>query len=132
MQSKVSVITPIYKSEQYIEETLSSLAEQDYSNVEFILVDDCGGDGSVDICEYFSEQDSRFVLLRHTENRGASAGYNTGIEYALENGSEYIMFLDNDDIAEPNFVSTSVEVITRTGADIAAFGYNQFCLAPGH
>ncbi|MDR0804223.1 MAG: glycosyltransferase [Oscillospiraceae bacterium] len=126
MNHKVSVITPVYKSEQYLEETLSSLAEQDYSNVEFILVDDCGGDGSVDICEYFAEQDSRFVLLRHTENRCASAGYNTGIEYALENGSEYIMFLDNDDIAEPNFVSSAVELITRTGTDIAAFDYEMF------
>lgn len=51
MNPQVSIVTPVYKVESYIAECVQSVINQDYDNIEFILVDDCGGDNSIHIAE---------------------------------------------------------------------------------
>lgn len=105
-KSMISIIIPIYNVESYIEDCLKSVASQTCLKqgvqVECILVDDCGTDQSVAICEKFIENydgSLSFKLLHHDHNRGLSAARNTGMEIAQ---GEYVFFLDSDDKITPD------------------------------
>lgn len=93
----ISVIIPIYNVSAYIERCLHSLMNQTYSNIECILVDDCGTDDSVTKCEQMvAEYDGpiRFRIIHHEQNRGLSAARNTGTNEAI---GKYLFYLDSDD-----------------------------------
>jgi len=94
----ISVIIPLYNVQDYIEETLDSLVNQDIQcRIECILIDDCGNDNSVSIAESFINEyngEIDFLILSHEKNSGASAARNTGIVNAK---GTYIYFLDGDD-----------------------------------
>lgn len=94
----ITIIIPIYNVAPYIEQCLTSVAEQTYQgDIECILVDDCGTDNSIEICEQYVANykgQVRFKILHHTQNRGLSASRNTGIKNST---GEYLMFLDSDD-----------------------------------
>ncbi len=95
---KVSIIIPVYNVQDYIEKCLASVSEQTYSGeIECILVDDCGTDGSIALAEKYIGQDCSHVqyrIVRHEQNRGLSAARNTGIQTA---SGEWLFFLDSDD-----------------------------------
>ena len=90
----ISVVLPTYNVERYIENCLNSCAKQTLTNVEFIIVDDCGSDSSISIAERFSIADSRFKILRSTENVGTFRARKKGVE---QSNGKYILFLDPDD-----------------------------------
>lgn len=94
----ISIIVPIYNVAPYVEQCLQSVASQTYQGaIECILVDDCGIDDSMAICERFVAQYNgpiSFRILHHDHNRGLSAARNTGIDAAK---GDYIYFLDSDD-----------------------------------
>lgn len=92
---KVSVIIPVYKSEKYIYETLVSVVQQTYKNIEILIVDDESPDNSVKICNRF--KDPRIKIIRQ-KNRGLSGARNKGIDRST---GEYIAFIDSDDIWLP-------------------------------
>lgn len=99
----ISVIVPIYNVAPYIEECLLSIAMQTYSDLEVLLIDDCGTDDSMRIAEAFCENysgDIQFKILHHNRNRGLSAARNTGINAAT---GEFISFVDSDDYLAPQF-----------------------------
>lgn len=115
---KVSVITPVYRVERYIEECIQSVLSQTYQNIEFILVDDCGGDRSVDIINDLIKQNTTPIeirLISHTENKGVSAARNTALKAAT---GDYIFCLDSDDRLLPNSITTLVTKAVQTKADI--------------
>lgn len=91
---KVSVIIPIYKVEEFLEECLDSVVNQTLKGIEVIMVDDGSPDGSSDIAKHYADKYSNFVYVRQ-ENGGLGNARNTGVRYA--NG-EYIAFLDSDDV----------------------------------
>lgn len=90
----VTIITPLYNSEMYIESTIDSIVAQTYQNWELIIVDDCSSDNSVEIVESYCKMDSRIKLIKLENNSGAAVARNTAIENA--NG-RFIAFLDSDD-----------------------------------
>ncbi|QQM31253.1 glycosyltransferase [Martelella lutilitoris] len=90
----ISVIIPFYGVEAYLEACLKSVVEQDYPNLEIILVDDASPDNSRKIAERFAKSDSRIRIITHAQNQGLGPARNTGAEHAL---GEYIFFLDSDD-----------------------------------
>lgn len=97
----ISVIIPVYNSEQYIKNCISSLQGQIFCDWEAILVDDGSEDCSLQICKEFAEADKRIKVV-HQENQGVSAARNTGIKYAT---GKRVMFLDSDDaLAAETFV----------------------------
>lgn len=114
MNPKVSIIIPIYNVEKYVEECLTSVAEQTIQDcVECILVDDCGTDNSVAIAEDFVGKYSgsiTFSILHHKHNRGLSAARNTGTEQAK---GDYVFFLDSDDKLLPNSISDLLKVANK-------------------
>ncbi len=90
--SKVSVIIPIYNSEQFLEETIKTVLHQDYKNIELILVDDGSTDGSLQIAKKY---ESDKVTVLHQLNQGACVARNLGLEHAT---GIYIQFMDADDL----------------------------------
>lgn len=115
---KITVSIAAYKVEKYIEKTLLSVLAQDYPNIEIIVVDDCGGDNTVDIVRGIQSTHQRGNIIRlisHPHNIGTGAARNTGIDEAK---GEYIFFLDGDDYIEKNTLSKLYSIITRTNDDL--------------
>ena len=89
----VSIIVPVYGTEDFLPACIASLCNQTYTNVEIILVDDESPDGSPEICDQYAKNDSRITVI-HQKNKGVSGARNTGMSYAR---GDYIMFVDSDD-----------------------------------
>lgn len=115
MQSKkVSVIVPIYNVEKYIGKCVDSIRNQDYPNIEIILVDDGSPDKSPQIIDEMASNDDRVKVI-HEKNGGVSSARNRGIAAAT---GEYIMFVDGDDWVDDDYVSYFVDLIEKHGCDI--------------
>lgn len=95
----VSVIIPVYQVEAYIRRGIECLLTQTLRSMEFIFVDDCGEDGSMDIVREYAVRDSRIRILANETNKGAGAARNKGIEAAR---GKYIAFFDPDDTCDDN------------------------------
>ena len=94
----VSIIVPIYKVEEYLDECVESIINQTYSNIEIILVDDGSPDRCPQLCDEWAKKDNRIKVI-HKENGGVSSARNAGI--TLSKG-EWIWFVDSDDTAQIN------------------------------
>lgn len=115
MEVTISVVVPVYGTEQYLRKCLDSLAPQTLKNAEFILVDDCTTDGAPAIMQEYAQQDSRFRILRHEVNKGLFAARVTGAKQAR---GKYIAFLDSDDYVSVDFYRAAVACAEDTGADV--------------
>lgn len=115
---KVSICVPIYGVEQYIARCVESLFEQTYHNIEYIFVNDCTQDKSVDILmqvlSKYQVRKPQVKIINHKYNRGLAAARNTGIDAVT---SDYVMHVDSDDWIEKNAVELLVEKQIETGAD---------------
>ena len=120
MNIKVSVIIPIYNSEQYLEKCIKSVIEQEYENIEIILINDGSEDNSGIICDMFAKRDNRIKVL-HNTNQGVSISRNLGINIA---SGEYLFFMDSDDYIEANTISVLIERVKKSKSDLLIFGYN--------
>ncbi|MBW3082607.1 glycosyltransferase family 2 protein [Bifidobacterium sp. 6T3] len=112
----VSIIVAIYNIKTYLPQCIESIINQDYANLEVILVDDCSTDGSKQICDAYAEQDSRISVIHHTINQRHSKTRNDGLDEAT---GDFIVFVDGDDWLASDFISYMLHVITVTQADIA-------------
>ena len=111
---EVSMIVPVYQVEKYIAQCIESVLNQTFQNFELILIDDGSKDKSGIICDSYAEMDDR-ILVIHTENRGAAAARNTGLERA---SGRYITFLDGDDYLAENMIARLYEVIEHSEYDV--------------
>ena len=109
----VSVVVPVYNSQGYIENAISSLLNQTLKSMEFIFVDDRSPDNSSQIVERYAAVDDRFRLIRNERNMGAGLSRNAGIEAAR---GEYVGFLDPDDWVSPEFYEVLYASATETAA----------------
>lgn len=119
---KISIIVPVYKVEKYIRDCIESVINQDYPEIEVILVDDASPDGSMvvagDILAQSQRQDM-FRIITHPHNRGLSAARNSGIDAAT---GDYLYFLDSDDtLASDDSISVLVNAVS--GCDVAIGNY---------
>ena len=94
-QKLISVCINAYNSENTIKETLESVLNQTYENLQVIVVDDCSTDKTADIVEVFASRDSRVELYRLPENGNISNANNEALSHAR---GEYIAHLDSDDV----------------------------------
>lgn len=115
MKAEISVIVPIYKVEQYLEECVDSLIEQTYKNIEIILVDDGSPDNCGAICDRYAEQDDRIQVI-HKKNGGLSDARNAGLDIA---SGEYVLFIDSDDYVSVDMVEELYGAIKKQNADIS-------------
>ena len=100
----ISIITPIYNAEKYLEECLQSILRQTRSDFELLLIDNNSSDRSVEICRQFMERDPR-IKLYHCRKPGASAARNYGLSKAT---GEFVVFIDADDWVEPNHLENLI------------------------
>lgn len=105
---KISVIIPVYNTEEYLLQCIQSLQNQTYSDLEIIVIDDGSTDSSVQIIEKIMEKDERIVLYRLHENKGVGYARNFGVQKAT---GDYIYFLDSDDYLPEKTLSILIENI---------------------
>ena len=107
MSPKVSIILLNWNGAEDTLECLSSLKLIDYDNYEIIVVDNNSSDPDFEIIQNRSG-DSIDKIIRNDKNLGFAGGNNVGIQYALENGAEFIMLLNNDTVVEKDFLSNLI------------------------
>lgn len=105
--SKASIIIPVYNKEKYLKETLSLVDKQQEDNFDVIIIDDCSKDHSMDIiADFVSNTKKQTKLICNDRNMGVAYNRNLGME---ESKSNYITFLDADDLLDKNFMSIMLE-----------------------
>lgn len=125
-----SLIIPVYKVEQYIEECLESIIIQlpaTENKVEIIIVDDGSPDRSIEIIKKLLSQQSeiineKFKIIQQS-NQGVSVARNIGLRHAK---GKYIGFLDSDDLMRNNYFKDLFEVIEKYNPDIVEFSGQRF------
>ena len=119
MNKKVSIVVPVYNSENYVAKTIESLLNQTLKEIEIILVNDGSTDNSGKICDEYSKKDGRIIVV-HKPNGGLSDARNAGMKVVT---GKYIMFLDADDLFEPDTCEHMYKTIEETGADYVIGNY---------
>lgn len=115
MNELVSLIVPIYKVEDDLEECINSLQNQTYRNIEIILVDDGSPDRCGEIADRIAQTDQRIIVI-HKLNGGLSDARNAGLERMT---GDYISFVDSDDVLELDFVEQMLKLAKKYQAEIA-------------
>ena len=100
----ISVIVPVYKAEDFLEECVRSILAQTCSDFELILVEDGSPDRCGEICDRLAEEDNRIVVI-HKKNEGVSIARNTGIAHAR---GAYLAFVDSDDTIDEGFLEAAI------------------------
>ena len=116
----VSVVIPAYNAERYIADTLQSILDQTYRNIEIIVIDDGSTDNTASILKGYADK-IKIALRKNSGN--CSIPRNDGIE--LANG-KYISFFDADDLMLPDRIERQVKLLELTGCGMAASDYCNF------
>ena len=106
----VTVVIPTFNAESFIAETIESVLSQSFDRWTVVVVDDGSSDDTRSIVERFTRQDPRISLIAHVQNKGAAAARNTGAERSQ---SDYLLFLDADDVLEPDMLRATGSHLDR-------------------
>ena len=112
----ISIVIPVYNADKYLDHCWKSLKEQTYHNLEYIFVDDCSSDNSIEKLKSIRDSDVRVKVFQTERNSGVSAARNLGIDHS---SGGYIGFCDADDICDNHMFESMVSAIESSGADIA-------------
>ena len=112
----VSIVTPSYNQVQFLEETLVSILEQDYPNIEYVVVDDGSADGSVDVIRRYAD---RLHWWTQQENAGQVAAINRGFEHT---SGAYMTYVNSDDTLLPGAVSEMVAAFEADPSLVMVYG----------
>ncbi len=118
----ISIVIPVYNVEEFIHQSVSSVLEQTYTDIEVILVDDGSNDKSGEICDEYAAFDNRVHVI-HKKNQGLVSARRYGVNYSK---GEYIIFVDSDDWIEPDMIELLVKKAIESNADIVTSGFIQF------
>lgn len=119
MDSLISIIVPVYNTENYLEKCLLSLVNQTYKNIEIIIVDDGSPDNSMNIIQKFVLADNRVKVISQ-KNQGLSGARNTGMN---NTNGDYIMFIDSDDWIEIDTCEKAINASEKYNADVVFWSY---------
>ena len=117
MNPLVSIITPCYNAEDFIEETMRSVQNQTFTNWEWFIIDDFSTDNVVSVIADYAQKDARIKLLPLKKNSGAAIARNMGIALAKGN---YMTFIDADDVWSPHFLAENVARIAKSEGFLCA------------
>lgn len=125
MNELISVIVPVYNTGLYLSDCISSIIDQEYPNIEVIIVDDGSTHfHTLEICDEISKKYSN-VKLYHKPNGGSASARNYGILVA---SGKYVGFVDSDDTIDPKMYSTLYSCIKKDNVNIAICGLATFLL----
>lgn len=122
----VTIIIPVYNSEQFLEPSILSAVNQTYVNLEIIIINDGSTDGSLDVIHKHVHSDQRISLI-NKQNEGLVLTRKRGLEAAT---GKYIQFLDSDDTLTSDAIELLVARAESANADIVAFPFF-FCDSKG-
>lgn len=117
----ISVITPVYKVEAFLERCLRSLQAQTFQDWEAILVDDGSPDRCPEILDRYAAADHRFKVI-HQANAGAAVARNNALKHVT---GDYCLMVDSDDFIHPQLMEICMAMVRRTGADMVAYTYDR-------
>jgi len=116
---KVSVLIPVYNVSDFIEQCAHSLFLQTFQDIEFIFVNDCTPEDSMEklynVLLQYPHLKNKIKIIHHSSNRGSAAARNTAIDASTGN---YISFIDSDDYIEPNMIEELYNKALLEDADI--------------
>lgn len=130
MEYEVTIGIPLYNAERFIRPTLESALAQTFPSIEFLIVDDCGTDGSAEIVKDMQTGHPRgndIRLVRQPRNMGVGPARNQIIDEAR---GRYLYFMDADDLIAPETISLLHENVTRHAAEIAFGSYEKVIYKP--
>lgn len=113
----VSVLMPVYNSEQFVKTAVTSILTQTYSPIELIVVDDCSSDASWQILQSLQVAHPTLRIYRHKKNQGTTAATNYAFSKAR---GQYIAIMDSDDVAYPSRVAKQVEYLQKNPTVVVA------------
>ena len=122
---KISVIVPVYNTEQYLRQCLDSILCQTFSDFELILVDDASTDRSGVICDDYSMKDKRVKIFHCGKNSGVSAARNLAIDHST---GEYLVFIDSDDFIDSKYLET----LNSVSADLVLSNFKLYWPSTSH
>ncbi|RKJ42460.1 glycosyltransferase family 2 protein, partial [bacterium 1XD42-8] len=117
---KVSIVVPVFNGRQFLPYSLKSIYRQTYKNLELIIIDDGSSDGSYSFLKQMEKHSVINMKVYTQENQGIAYTRNQGIVYA---DGKYVLFMDQDDSIEPDYVETLVKEAEEWNADIVVSGY---------
>lgn len=112
---KISVIVPVYNTEKYLKRCLESIINQNFQDIEIIVINDCSTDNSLNLINEYMHLDKRIILINKEKNEGLSSARNSGIKLAK---GEYILHIDSDDWIEDNYFEDMYNKAVEANADI--------------
>ena len=115
---KISIVSPIYNRGKYIQRFIKSIQNQNFEEIEIILIDDCSNDNTYLLINKYSEIDNRIILIKNKKNKGTFASRNLGI---LASKGEYIILPDPDDILNKNCLHYFYNLAKKNDYDLIRF-----------
>lgn len=125
MRYDVTIGIPVYKSVDYIQRSIASALNQTYSSIEFLVIDDGGADGSMDIVERMKAEHHRgndIRIIKHEHNKGVAAARNRIIDEA---SGDYLYFMDSDDVIVENTIELMMQHVRQYDAEIVFGSYEK-------
>ena len=116
MKSIITIVVPCYNVEVYLDNTMYSVVNQSYENLDIILINDGSVDSTPELCERWAQKDNRIRVV-HQENGGLSHARNVGISMAK---GSYISFVDADDCIDKKMIEILYNLVTKYDAQISA------------
>lgn len=116
----ISIVAPVYNVEKYLKKFIESILEQTYKDFELLLISDCPTDNSLSICENYELKDNRIRVIKQGKNGGVAKARNRGL---LEAKGDYIMLADSDDYLPKDALTTLINLLEETKADMAMGGF---------
>lgn len=107
---RASIIIPAYNVEKYIEETINSVLEQNFTNLELLIIDDCSKDDTLKIIKNYSNKDKRIKIFKNKKNRGKMVSVNKLFKKVR---GKYLVLLDADDLFYPERLRKQVEFLDK-------------------
>ena len=123
---KVSIVTPCYNGEKYLERFLKSILNQSYGNIELIFINDGSTDQTEEIIKKYKEEfDLHNIELTYLfqENAGQAAALNTGLKYVQ---GVYLLCIDSDDEISYDFVEQRVRFLVDNPSYMYCYGKAEF------
>lgn len=120
-QPLVSIITPVYNAERFIEDTIKSVQAQTYENWELVLVDDASTDKSIEIIKALQKRDKRIRLVENKFNQGVANTRNNGLNEAK---GSFIAYLDADDTWRKDKLKKQLEFMQKNNHSFTFTSYD--------
>jgi len=124
----ISVVMPVYNSEKYVAQAIESILNQNFSDFEFLIIDDCSADNSLQIIEYYKNSDSRIRLMTNETNLGNYPARQKAMKMAR---GKYICVMDSDDVAMPERLIKQFEFMEQNLDYVATGAFIHFLRPDG-